>query len=121
MNTDDLNEFCHRWLGTWTGNRPQELIQFYSADAYYQDPARPEGLRGREQILDYFTKLLRRNPEWVWAPMEVIPTAKGCVLKWSATIPRESSTVTIEGLDILELRDGKITRNEVYFDRSALR
>jgi hypothetical protein len=27
---------------------------------------------------------------------------------------------TIEGLDMLELRQDKVTRNEVYFDRSAL-
>src|ERR1700686_2202973 len=33
-----------------------------------------------------------------------------------ATIPTQSRSVTVEGLDILELRGGKITRNEVYFD-----
>src|SRR5215813_5626253 len=39
MKSRDLDEFCRRWLSAWTGNRPQELIQFYSADAYYRDPA----------------------------------------------------------------------------------
>ena len=120
MDAAELNHFCRRWLDAWTGNRPQELIQFYSADAFYRDPARPNGLRGREQLLEYFTKLLARNPNWRWSAREIFPTANGFVLKWSATIPRDSSAVTIEGLDILELRDGKIYRNEVYFDRSVL-
>ena len=69
---------------------------------------------------DDFTKLLKKNPDWVWTTREVIPTAKGFVLKWIATIPVQSYSATIEGLDILELREDKITRNEVYFDRSAL-
>jgi predicted SnoaL-like aldol condensation-catalyzing enzyme len=120
IHADDLNEFCRRWLRAWTGNRPQELVQFYAGDAYYQDPARPGGLRGSQQLLEYFTRLLRKNPDWVWTATEVIPTAKGLVLKWTATIPQASSVVTVAGLDILEIREGKITRNEVYFDRSAL-
>jgi hypothetical protein len=65
-------------------------------------------------------ELLKKNPDWVWTAREVIPTAKGFVLKWIATIPVQSCSATIEGLDILELREDKITRNEVYFDRSAL-
>ena len=120
MNSQELDEFCHRWLNAWTGNRPGELIQFYSADAYYRDPARREGVRGEKPLLEYFTKLLRKNPNWIWTAKEVIPTAKGLVLKWVATIPTPASSITIEGLDILELRGDKITRNEVYFDRSVL-
>lgn len=120
MKPQDLSGFCQRWLGAWTGNRPQELIQFYSPDAYYRDPARPDGLRGQKPLLDYFTKLLRKNPDWVWSAREIIPTAKGFVLKWAATVPVNSGSVVVEGLDIVELRGDKITRNEVYFDRSAL-
>jgi hypothetical protein len=71
-------------------------------------------------LFEYFTKLLKKNPDWVWTAREVIPTAEGFVLKWNATIPSQSFSVTVEGLDILELREGKITRNEVYFDRSSL-
>jgi hypothetical protein len=120
MKSRDLEEFCRRWLSAWTGNRPEELLQFYSADAYYRDPARPDGLRGEKVLFEYFTKLLKKNPDWVWTAKEVIPTAKGFVLKWIATIPVQSCSATIEGLDILELREDKIVRNEVYFDRSAL-
>ena len=120
MNTDDLHEFCRSWLKAWTGNRPLDLIQFYAPDAYYCDPARPTGLRGTEQLLEYFTKLLMRNPDWVWRVQEIIPTAEGCVLRWVATIPTESSSMTVDGVDIIELRGDKITRNEVYFDRTVL-
>lgn len=120
MNSSDLDDFCRRWLNAWTGNRPEQLIQFYSADACYRDPARPDGLRGEKALFEHLTKLLRKNPNWVWTSKEVIPTAKGFVLKWVTMFSAPSSSVTIEGLDIVELRGDKITRNEVYFDQSAL-
>jgi hypothetical protein len=48
-----------------------------------------------------------------------MPTEKGFTLKWEASIPVGATTVIERGLDIVELRDDKISRNEVYFDRMA--
>lgn len=120
MNAAELNEFCQRWLAAWTGNRPQRLLEFYAADAVYRDPAKPQGLRGHGQIGPYFQRLLAANPGWVWEVVEVMPTAAGCTLKWRTTIPIGDGQVVEQGLDIVEITGGKITRNEVYFDRAAL-
>lgn len=115
----DLSKFCRDWLAAWTGNEPVRLREFYSEDAFYRDPARPDGLRGKE-LLPYFQKLLERNPNWVWEPLEILPTPSGFCLKWKATIPINGRVVHETGLDIVELKNGKITRNEVWFDRSSL-
>ena len=115
---EEVNIFCSRWLGAWTGNRPEELMGYYAEDAFYLDPARPEGLKGRERMLPYFKKLLAANPEWRWRAVEVFPTDRGFTLKWEAQVPVRDRTLAIRGLDIVEIKDGKITRNEVYFDRS---
>jgi len=120
MNLQGMTDFCDRWLDTWTGNRPEALIEFYSADVFYRDPARPAGLRGKAELLGYFQKLLARNPHWKWKAKELIQTERGFVLKWTASIPTASSLVIVDGLDIVELQDESITRNEVYFDRSTL-
>lgn len=127
LSTTELHTWCQRWLDDWTGNRPHDLISWYTDDAVYIDPARSEdpndperngGLRGKDQLLAYFTKLLGANPEWAWTVEELMPTEKGFTLKWKAAIPTPQGQMTFFGLDIVELRDGKISRNEVYFDRS---
>lgn len=120
MNQSELTEFCSRWLAAWTGNRPEHLVVFYAPDAYYQDPANPDGLRGRESLLPYLRKLLAANPDWVWEPVEILPTAAGCCVKWRATIPTGDKKIMTTGLDIVEINDGLITRNEVYFDARVL-
>jgi predicted SnoaL-like aldol condensation-catalyzing enzyme len=109
--------FATRWLSAWTGNRPQELLDFYTEDAFYLDPANPNGLSGKAQMEPYFTKLLARNPDWRWEAVEVMPTERGFTLKWHAHIPVPNGSISLHGLDIVELRDGLICRNEVYFDR----
>ena len=119
MTDSETREFCRRWLAAWTGNQPEKLREFYTEDAYYRDPARPAGLQGPE-LLSYFRKLLARNPDWTWEAVETWPTPKGFCLKWKARIPAGTGVVEETGLDIVEMRDGRISRNEVYFDRAAL-
>ncbi|EKD41824.1 MAG: hypothetical protein ACD_73C00506G0002 [uncultured bacterium] len=113
--------FCTTWLDAWTGNQPEKLISFYSRDAFYRDPAKPLGLRGHEELLPYFKKLLSRNPNWIWKAQEIFPTEKGFILKWEATIPLKDKTIIESGMDIVELKEGKIVRNEVYFDTSGMK
>lgn len=115
-----MEKFIENWLKAWTGNKPEKLIEFYDKGAFYLDPAKPGGLTAHSEILPYFKKLLAQNPNWTWKAKEIIPTEKGFVLKWAATIPAKEKTIKVEGLDIVEVSNDKITRNEVYFDRSVL-
>lgn len=109
--------FAKTWLDAWTGNQPQKLLMFYHPDAFYADPAKRHGLTGHAQLLVYFEKLLGLNPNWKWEALEIFPTEKGFTLKWKATIPTRNSVIDETGLDIVELENGLIKRNEVFFDR----
>jgi hypothetical protein len=120
MTTTEAFDFCSRWLPLWTDNRPEVLIEMYTEDALYRDPARPQGVEGRAALLDYFRKLLARNPDWVWTADEVYPIEGGFTLRWKATIPAGSQVVETTGLDLVFVDDGRISRNEVYFDRVPL-
>ena len=120
MNVKDAQDFSSKWLPAWTGNRPEELVKFYAQDAFYSDPVRREGMRGHNEILPYFKRLLAANPDWVWELVEAFPTEKGFTGKWKATIPVGNKIITEYGVDIVEISGGKVTRNEVYFDRTAL-
>ena len=120
MDNVELAEFCSEWLEHWTGNMPEKLIKFYTEDALYIDPANRNGLRGHKEILPYFEKILAVYPDWTWEPLEIIPTEKGCILKWECTIPLGGRIINEKGLDIVELRGRRICRNEVYFDQTRL-
>ena len=120
MNADDARAFAGKWLPAWSGNRPELLASFYTADAIYSDPAVPEGVRGRDALQSYFVKLLGRNPEWVWEHRGSIPIQDGFLNHWRASIPAGERTVQAEGVCTVQLRDGLIYANHVFFDRSEL-
>jgi hypothetical protein len=121
MTRQKAKEFAARWLPAWTGNEPQRLADFYSDDVFYLDPGIPEGVKGKAELFRYFQKLLAQNPQWVWRQIEGIPLEDGFLNKWHASIPVGAKTVDCVGVCFVQFDDqGKIRRNEVYFDRTGL-
>lgn len=120
MTPEAARAFAARWLPAWTGNDPEHLLSFYAHDAFYLDPAVPQGVRGHAALLEYFRRLLRRNPSWVWTQREAIPMARGFVNLWHASIPMGERTHEIDGVCLVMMEGGRIERNEVHFDRSSL-
>lgn len=114
-----LEDLCDRWLAAWTGNDPERLLSFYAEGAYYEDPARPEGLRGHDELRPYLSKLLARYPDWTWHRKRLLPVDGGFVLTHEARIPLGGGMLTERAMDLVLLGgDDRITRNEVYFDRA---
>ena len=120
LDASEAKAFAATWLPAWTGNQPERLVSFYSEDVFYADPAIPHGVRGRQQLLDYFRKLLAHNPRWVWTYRGSIPLADGFLNKWHASIPVGDRSVEVDGVCTVQLRGGLIYSNEVFFDRAAL-
>jgi hypothetical protein len=120
MNSEEARAFAERWLPAWSGNRPEVLVSFYTHDATYSDPTVPAGVQGRDGLLAYFSRLLARNPNWVWVQRGSIPMLDGFLNRWHASIPVGAGTVEAEGVCSVQLRDGLIYANHVFFDASAL-
>lgn len=121
MNEEDAREFASRWLPAWTGNRPEVLADYYSDDCFYSDANIPDGANGKTELIEHFRKLLAQNPHWVWTQIEAIPMEGGFLNKWLATIPVGQKTLECIGVFFLLFdENGKIKRNEVYFDRTEL-
>lgn len=120
MTPDEARAFAEHWLPAWTGNRPETLVSFYAPDAVYSDPAVPDGVSGTEALLAYFQHLLARNPDWVWTHTGSIPIQDGFLNRWHASIPVRGRRVEADGVCTVQLRDGLIYANHVFFDRSEL-
>ena len=120
IGAEEAKEFADRWLPAWTGNNPERLAAFYTEDAFYSDPAIPSGIKGRDELLAYFTKLLAQNPDWIWSHSGSIPIAQGFLNFWHASIPVGDRLIEANGVCTVQLREGLIYRNQVFFDRTGL-
>jgi len=120
LDADEARRFAEKWLPAWTGNRPEHLVSFYTEDTFYCDPAIPLGVRGRPALLAYFSKLLARFPSWVWIHRGSIPLENGFLNLWHSSIPAGERRLELDGACTVQLRDGLIYSNQVYFDRTEL-
>jgi hypothetical protein len=121
LTKKEAEEFSSKWLPAWTGNDPEKLASFYSDDTFYLDPGIPNGVKGNAELIAYLRKLLAQNPDWVWTQIEPIPMEDGFLNKWMAQIPVGEKVIECIGVCLVQFDDqGKIKRNEVYFDRSEL-
>ena len=121
MKKEEAREFASRWLPAWTGNQPEKLAAYYSDDCLYLDPGIPDGVNGKKALTAYFKTLLAANPHWVWTQIEAIPMEGGFLNKWRADIPVGDTVIKSIGVCFVQFDDqGKIKRNEVYFDRTEL-
>jgi hypothetical protein len=103
------------------GQQPGVVGEFYSEDTFYLDPAIPHGIKGKPALLTYFRKLPAYNPNWVWRQIEGLPMEGGFMNKWLARIPVGAKVLEVVGVCCVQLdTEGKIRRNEVYFDRAQL-
>lgn len=118
LDAEQARVFAERWLPAWTGNRPEVLAAFYADDVFYADPGLPRGVQGKPALLEYFRKLLARYPDWVWTQDRSEPMRDGFLNFWRADIPGDETVVTVRGVCTVQLRDGLIYRNEVFFDRT---
>jgi hypothetical protein len=120
LNEQEAKEFAARWLPAWTGNDPDRLASFYANDCFYSDPAVPEGIEGKGALLRYFETLLASFPDWEWTNTGATPIPGGFLNHWHASIPVGPTVIECDGVCTVELRDGLIARNQVFFDRSEL-
>ena len=121
MKKEEAKEFALKWLPAWTGNKPEELADYYSDDCFYLDAGIPYGAKGKTELKAYFRKLLSQNPNWIWTQIEVIPMEGGFLNKWLAKIPVGKKILKCIGVCFVQFDEkGKIKRNEVYFDRTEL-
>lgn len=121
MTIEEARNFASEWLPAWSGNNPEKLASFYSEDCFYLDDGIPAGATGKAELLNYFQHLLAQNPNWKWTQIEAIPMQGGFLNKWLAKIPVGDNIVECVGVCLVQINEqGKIQRNEVYFDRSEL-
>ncbi len=110
-------DFLKNWLAAWSGNRPEVLLAFYHPEIFYSDPAHPEGIQGKGTLRAYLTKLLERYPHWNWELLSTHSSPGGIVfVEWKARMDDKE----VKGLDLVQVKDGLIIRNQVYFDPHAL-
>ena len=113
--TQTKEDFCAAWLDAWSAQDIPSLLSFYADDVRYVDPAVPQGLEGRPALAAYLEKYFAATGRLHFEIDELWTTPKGFMCRWFASVEGEAGR--LRGLDIVDIRDERITLNELYVHR----
>ncbi|MBI3202092.1 MAG: nuclear transport factor 2 family protein [Myxococcales bacterium] len=123
MDRAERDDLIEKFLGAWTAQDVDRVLDCYTDDLCYRDPNTRGAVEGRDAMRRYLTKLFAAW-QMTWERREVfdLAGAEGVAFLWRATFRRPGSTQVVEadGMDLALLRGDRLARNDVYFDRAVL-
>ncbi len=123
MDKAALTDFSVHFLDCWTSQDVGSVLSCYTDDLVYLDPNTRGEIRGGDAFGRYLAKLFSAwRMEWKFRDAHPHLNGDDFTLLWRGSFMKPGGGITVEadGMDLVQVKDGLITRNEVYFDRSAL-
>ena len=123
MDETMMREMAVSVLEAWNTQDVDTVANCYTEDVSYLDPNTRGYVSGREDLKRYLGKLFAAwRMTWAFKDGFLFKGGDGCAVLWHATIRKHDGEKVLEfdGMDLVLMRDDKVARNEVYFDRTAL-
>ncbi|MBU1671338.1 MAG: nuclear transport factor 2 family protein [Actinobacteria bacterium] len=123
MDSEKMYELADRFLTAWNSQDVDRVAATYTDDVVYRDPNTRGEINGSEDFKRYLEKLFAAW-EMTWSLREayLFEGGGGCSALWHATVKQAGGdhVVDFDGMDLILVRDERIARNEVWFDRAVL-
>jgi len=123
MNHDEMIRMCEKFLSEWTSQDVERVLATYTDDVCYVDPNTRGAVIGADNLRRYLKKLFSAW-EMTWALREarLFADGGGCAVLWHATFKKAGGGKMVEadGMDFVLVENGRVKKNEVYFDRAVL-
>ena len=125
-----VREVSERWMAGWNEKDADALAALVADDLEYYDPAWPELMHGPGDVRTFTSAMWRAMPDMQFSePAGLIgdPDGERAAVPWRMTAtftgvldpPGYAPTgaaIELEGVDVFELRDGKIARLATHYD-----
>lgn len=110
------------WLATAVGSGDWATLKtLYSADIVFLDTSQRQPLHGITETIDWHRAAGFGGPS-EWITDEPLVGEGWALLRWTATAAdSEGDRISVPGVTMLEIRDGRIARETIYYDSSIVR
>jgi steroid delta-isomerase-like uncharacterized protein len=116
------------FLAGWSNNLAQ-LLPLFTDDIVYEDAAMGVVTHGKEELRAFAQRFFSTFPDIQFTLTSTLVTGNRAAIEWTGQgthqgdmpgMPATNKRATFRGVSIMELQDGKITRNTDYWDMATL-
>lgn len=123
MNKNEAAQLADRFLSAWNSQNVETVLSCYTEDCVYRDPNTKGPVSGHEALRKYLTRLFQHwKMHWSLREFVLFADENGGAFLWHAKLTPASGgkTTELDGMDLVIVRGDRLSRNEVYFDRTAV-
>ncbi len=123
MDKEEAEKLAERVLSAWNRQDVDSVVSCYTEDCSYLDPNTRGPVVGHEGLRRYLSRLFRDwKMHWTLREFFLFADGTGGAFLWRAELTPASGgkTTEVNGMDLVLIRDKRLCRNEVYFDRLTL-
>ena len=115
----DIQAFIRRYTAAWASREPGVMAALWHADGELHHPALSAPIRGDRVASN--NDNTKRLPDFEWSLLDWAAHGDVVFLHWRNRAMIGGKRHEWTGVDRMELRDGRITREDVYFDTVPIR
>lgn len=122
-------EVARRVFDSVIAHDPDAIVR-YSAPDEHADFVAVREFVGPDELRPFFTEVFAAFPDSDWNVDRIISDEHAAVVQWHTTgtfsgaqflgIAPTGKRITLKGVDVMEVSDGLIRRNTVYYDGATL-
>jgi len=123
-HTQALTGVGEQWIRAWSGRQHREVLALYDEDVTFRWPTLKKPLRGKSEVAKYLQVLWSS-----WSQMELSSStifvdegAGRVAIDWTMTAydAQTANPIQLQGVEILQIRNGIITFDRGVFDGCSL-
>ena len=98
----------------------EALVEIHTEDCEVGNVSVPETFKGRDGLREFWTEYRKTFGEMRSTFRNVFATGEGAALEWTTEGTSNGDAVSYDGVSILEIEGGKVSRFMAYFDTRRL-
>ncbi len=126
---EDIQRIVDKVIELWNTGNPEIARQLYAESAERHDPNQPEPDRGPQQVARYIAGVRAGFPDFKLEIKQTVAEDNRLVTQWTCTgtqkgefqgIPPTGKHISISGVTLVRIENGKVVEERTYFDRLTM-
>ena len=115
MDRDELWRVVEAYRDAWVGHDLDGLLELVTPDVVFHNYTAAERVEGANEFREHVAQIHTRWPDTQFSERHIHLGDDFAVVEWTATASRaDDRLIEWDGIDVIELRDGRVCANHVY-------